>query len=141
MDIWGHKLIWHGITCHVSYYFFIRFFSFGTSHELHFCHDMLWQFDMPIKNLIFFLGGFYRQKCFNTIKHDVHVCVFTMMYMVVNCICSRYIKACIHQRLNARPHGNILKSKPPNHFKTLLTKMKEFNFIMFDMKLFKKFKF
>ncbi len=42
-------------------------------------------------------------------EHDVHVRVFTMMHMILNCILTRYIKACFHQGLNLRPNGNTLK--------------------------------
>jgi hypothetical protein len=63
-----------------------------------------------------------------------------MMYMFLNCICIKYIMACIHQGLNPRPHGSTLRPSPPNHFNTLLVKLKKFNFIMFEMKLFMKFK-
>jgi hypothetical protein len=33
-----------------------------------------------------------------------YVYVFNMMYMFVNCICTRYTKACIHQGLNLSRH-------------------------------------
>ncbi len=36
--------------------------------------------------------------------------------------------------------GSTPRSKTLNHFKTLLTKQKKFNFIVFRMKLFRKFK-
>jgi hypothetical protein len=62
-------------------------------------------------------------------------------YTFVNYICTRYVNAHIHQTLNPRPHESTLRFWPPNHFKNLLTKEKKFNFIMFGMKLFRKFKF
>jgi hypothetical protein len=37
-------------------------------------------------------------------KHDVHACIFTMMYMFVNCM-----YPCI-SRINPRPHANTLRS-------------------------------
>jgi hypothetical protein len=90
-------------------------FFFGLwSHELHFCHNMPWE-----KNYVF-LFFFFNFFFFDTIlKHDAHVCVLIIMYMFVNCICARYIKACIYQGLNPRLHGNTLRSSPPNHFDTL----------------------
>jgi hypothetical protein len=35
---------------------------------------------------------------------------FTMMYMFVDCIHTKYIDAHIHQVLNLRPHGGTLRS-------------------------------
>jgi hypothetical protein len=42
----------------------------------------------------------------------------TMMYMFVNCICTIYSNACIHQGLNPIPHGNtkVLTTKSLQHF-------------------------
>jgi hypothetical protein len=72
------------------------------------------------KKIMFFCFFFFNFFFFDTIlKHDAHVCVLIIMYMFVNCICARYIKACIYQGLNPRLHGNTLRSSPPNHFDTL----------------------
>jgi hypothetical protein len=58
---------------------------------------------------IFILFFDFVNKCFLTpFKHDVHACVFTTMYMFLNCICTRYIKTCIHQ--HSRLHGITLRS-------------------------------
>jgi hypothetical protein len=63
-----------------------------------------------------------------------------MMNMFVNYVYTKYITAHIHQGLNPRTCGNTPRFEPPNHFKTLLTKKKKFEFIVFGMKLFKKSK-
>ncbi len=114
MDIRSPKLIWHEIICHVIIYIYIYSFSFPRlwSHGLHFCHGMLWNF------LKFFLK-FCWQIFLTPFKQDVHVYLFMKMYMFVNYICTRYIKACIHQRLNPRPHGSTLRfltTKSLQHF-------------------------
>jgi hypothetical protein len=54
------------------------------------CHDQNFKFKKKIVN----------KNVLMSFEHDVHVYVFTMMYMFLNCICTRYIKACFHQGLN-----------------------------------------
>jgi hypothetical protein len=52
-------------------------------------------------------------------KHNVHVCVFTTMYMFVNCICTIYIKARVHQGLNPKTSWKLTKvlaTKALQHF-------------------------
>jgi len=49
-----------------------------------------------MKQIIFFFPDFVDKNVLTQFKHDVHVCVFTMIYMFVNCICTKYIKVCIH---------------------------------------------
>ncbi len=83
---------------------------------------------------------FIDKNILTPFKHDVHGHVFSMMYKFLNYYCTRYIKTCIHQRLNPRPDRNTLRAEPPNQFNILLLKMTKFNFMMFDMKLFKRFK-
>jgi hypothetical protein len=63
-----------------------------------------------------------------------------MMYMFVNYICMKYVNAHIHQRLNLRLYGSTPKPESPNHFKIVLTTKKKLKFIVFSMKLFRKFK-
>jgi hypothetical protein len=62
-------------------------------------------------NFSFISFLFVQQKVLTPFKHDVHVCVFTMMYMFVNCICTRDIKACIHQGLNTLQQKMSLYTK------------------------------
>ncbi len=71
------------------------------------CHD---KFTCCENNLIIiFFPDFVDKNVLTPFKHDVHVCVFTVMYMFVNYICKRYINVSIHQRLNPRHHGTTLK--------------------------------
>ncbi len=67
----------------------------------------------------FFSSDFVNKLFLTPFKHDVHACVFLMMYMFVNCIRTTNIETCIHQGLNPRLHGNTLRSSPSNHFNTL----------------------
>jgi hypothetical protein len=117
------NMTWNNMPHHHITFFFIsppRLWN----HGLHFCHGMSWQIYMSWKKnlrLVFFLFSFnfVDKKVLTPFKHDVHVCIFTMIYMFINCTCTRYIKACIHQGLNHRPHGNTLKVltvKPHQHF-------------------------
>jgi len=56
--------------------------------------------------LTFFFLSILSPICVLTpFNHDVHVCVFTMMYMFVNCM-----YPCIHQGLKPRPHGYTIRS-------------------------------
>jgi hypothetical protein len=58
----------------------------------------------------FFFFDLVNKNVLTSFKHDVHVCIFTIMYMFVDCICTKYIKACMHQGLNHKPHGNTQRS-------------------------------
>jgi len=76
-------------------------------------------------------------KIFITIIHVLYIIFIhdTSMYIHITCI-----NAHIHQGLNTRLQGDAPRSSPPNHFKSLLNFFKKFNFITFDIKLFKNFK-
>jgi hypothetical protein len=95
MDIRGPKLIWCGIMCHIIILFLFLIFSGSWSQRLHFCRDMPWQIYMLWKKKSFLFFSFFDfvDKFFLTpFKYDVHVCVFTMMYMFVyspwcTCLC------------------------------------------------------
>jgi hypothetical protein len=53
-----------------------------------------------------------KNSIFSFLNHgvtDYFLSQHAMMYMFVNCICIRYINACIHLRLNPRLHGNTLR--------------------------------
>jgi hypothetical protein len=59
----------------------------------------------------------------------------TSMYIHIT-----YINTHIHQGWNLRLFGNTPRSSPPDHFKSLIKIKIKINFIIFDMKLFYKFK-
>jgi hypothetical protein len=64
---------------------------------------------MPWKKIkVFSFCYFFNKNVLTPFKHDGHVCASTMLYMFVNCICTKYIRARIHQKLNPKPHGNTL---------------------------------
>jgi hypothetical protein len=124
----------------MSLYNFI-FLDYGVMDYI-FYHNMPWQNNMSWKKMFFLLFfNFVDKNVLTPFEHDVHVYVFTIMYVFLivfvqdtlkhpsikdwtqdlmetcssihhgvhflNCICTKYIKACIHQGLNPRPHGNI----------------------------------
>jgi len=126
---------WNNMPCH----HIISFFHFFSDHEVMngilviACHDEF----TCCKG---FFSYFVNKNIFTPFEHDVHVCVFNMMYMFVNYICTKCIKA--YNPSNIEPktswkHTKILTTKPFQHF---INKYKKFNFIMFGMKLFRKFK-
>jgi hypothetical protein len=49
---------------------------------------------------VFSFANFVNKNVLTPFEHDLHVRVFTMMYMFLNFICTKYIKACIHQGLS-----------------------------------------
>ncbi len=49
------------------------------------------------KNLSFYFSDFVNKK---------GLIPFTLMFIFVNYVCTRYVNAHIHQGLNPRPHGN-----------------------------------
>jgi hypothetical protein len=75
MDIWGPKLIWHGITCHIIIpKKKLSLFLFLPNHGLTYCiFAMPWQNYIPWKKFKVFFSQFCQQKGFDTICHDVHV--------------------------------------------------------------------
>jgi hypothetical protein len=137
MDSWSPESMWCGITHHIiipKKSFFILFIYFILDHGVTdyifamACHDKTTCFEKKLKHFLFW---FCQQ---NVVTH------FAMIYMYVNNICTRYVNVHIHQGLNPRPHGSTPRPSPPNHFNFLLTNKKTSKFIVFDMKLFTKFK-
>ncbi len=113
VDIWGLKLMWCKITCYIIIFLFSSFFGFfldcGIMITFLSWHAMNKFTCCEKKEKVLFLPQFCQQFFWTPFQHDLHVYVFTMMYMFVNHICTRYIKACIHQWLNPRPHGNTMR--------------------------------
>jgi hypothetical protein len=69
-----------------------------------------------------FFPNFVNINVLTPFKHDVHVYVFTIMYMFLNYICTKYTKACIHQRIKPKTswkHTKVLTTKP---FQQLINK-------------------
>jgi len=100
MDIWGPKLIWCGIICHViiqmiSVFFFRIMESCRDKNAIH----AMTKLHVVKKNLSLFFVDFVNKKMW---------ILFAMMYMFVYYICTRYINAHTHQGLNQRPHGSTL---------------------------------
>jgi hypothetical protein len=65
--------------------------------------------------------------------HDVYI-VYTSMDIHI-----MYINVHIHEGLNPKFHGSVLRSSPSNHFKSFDKIKRKLNFIIFNMKLLKKF--
>jgi hypothetical protein len=61
---------------------------------------------MPWKKINNFFFQFFQQKSFETIAMMYNINIFTMMYMFIIYIYTKYIKAHIHQALNPKPHEN-----------------------------------
>ncbi len=94
------------------------FFSSGSwNHGLYFI--------TCCENVSKFFFFFFLKNKFDAIHHDVHVCIFTMIYMFVNFIFPKDINASIHQGLDPRPHGSTPRFSLSNHFQNFINKGKK----------------
>ncbi len=130
------NMMWHNVPHH--HIAFFCFFFFGTwNHELQICHAMT---NLHVKFYFIIFSPILWTKM---LGHHLNMMMYMCMYSplcIYACKLYLYIIACIHQRLNPFLHGNTLMFWPPNHFKILKIIMKKNYFIMFGMKLFRKFK-
>jgi hypothetical protein len=109
---WNNTTRYHFIFSSLVFVLFCFFMHHGIMDYIFVmaCCDKFTRHEKKLK--------FCWKICFTPFKHDIHVCVFTVMYMFVNCICTKYIKTCIHQGLNPRSwyHTKVLTTEPLQHF-------------------------
>lgn len=121
------KLTWHGITYHViiqNILHFIIFFK-SWSHVLHFCHYMSWQITCH-ENFYFLF--FINKKVLTS---------FAMMYMFVNQFVWYIL---MHTSIKDSIQDLMETHQTTKLFHTFINKEENFNFVVFDMKLFRKLK-
>jgi len=125
MDIQGPKLIWCGITHHIIYIYIYIYIIFYFSFSFYFLQIMESQIaflswhvmtNLHVTKDFFIILKKNCQYYFLTpSKHDLHACVFTTMYMFVNCIRTRYIKNMYPSRIKSKTswnHIKVLTTKP-----------------------------
>jgi hypothetical protein len=69
------NMTWNNMP-HLHTTFFFRFFSWMMESQIVFSMTNLHAMKKKIK---FFSFQYCRQKCFDVIHHDVHVCIFTIL--------------------------------------------------------------
>jgi hypothetical protein len=110
--------------CGITYYNF-----FMTRHDKNTCYEK--KVVVHHKHIYIFVYYIYTWYInVHTHTHNIYIYI--------------YIYAFVHLAIyssNPRPHGDTLRSLPPNQFKTLMTPKKKIKFnILTHVKLFRKFK-
>jgi len=94
-------MMWNKMSRHhIIFHFFFNFVLFCFFLD---CGIMNFCFSWHAKTKLHAVNFFrFKKKNFLT--------SFTMMYMFIHCIYTKYINAHIHQVLNLRPHGGTPRS-------------------------------
>jgi hypothetical protein len=97
-------MTWNNVPCHHTQKIVI--FQKKKDHGIMYCFFVMTCIDKITcceNNLKFIFSSFQfcQQKDFDA---------FSMMYMFVNCICTKYVNQHIHQGLNPKPRGSKSRS-------------------------------